>query len=260
MGKAEYFILIGGNETGPWTLGQVQAFWRAGAVTLETLYAQLGAAEWKPLSALLDVAPSAAPTPAPQSENSYADEQRKMIATVVNVMLPVDATKLRQWLRDKLTAIGFAPETDAIRESFESYLSHFSNDEQKQAFGEENLTAYRRGKIKAAQLIGKTDNLITLQQFRVTGPTLLDYDSDFDYESGAAEMGRSEGAAAGERIRQQRMDERMGKVTTNEVSDFTKEQARRGAEAANAITKERRRLRALGDMTTDPFSEEAMNK
>jgi hypothetical protein len=32
MGKAEYFILIGGNETGPWTLGQVQAFWRAGAV------------------------------------------------------------------------------------------------------------------------------------------------------------------------------------------------------------------------------------
>jgi hypothetical protein len=212
MAEVKYYILIGGNETGPWTLGQVQAFWRAGAVTLETLYAQPGAAEWKPLSAILDVATSAAPTPTPQSENSYTDEQRKMIETVVNVMLPVDATKLRQWLRDKLTAIGFAPETDAIRESFESYLSHFSNEEQKQAFGEENLTAYRRGNIKPAQLIGKTDILITLQQFRVTGPMFLDYDFDFDYDSGAAEAGRKSGEGAAKRIREQRMNELLGKI------------------------------------------------
>ena len=129
-----------------------------------------------------------------------------MIETVVNVMLSGDATKLRQWLRDKLTAIGFAPETDAIREFFESYLSHFTNEEQKQAFGEENLTAYRRGKTTAAQLIGKTDNLITLEQFRVTEPMLL------NYESGAAERGRREGAEAAERTRQRWMDERMGKV------------------------------------------------
>src|SRR5208282_158058 len=104
MGEADYYILIGGNETGPWTLGQVRAFWRAGAVTLETLCAQPGAAEWKPLSAILDVATPAVATPTPQSENSYADEQRKMIETGVNVMLPVDATKLRQWLREKLAA------------------------------------------------------------------------------------------------------------------------------------------------------------
>jgi hypothetical protein len=206
MGKADYYILIGGNEVGPWTLGQMQAFWRVGAVTLETLYAQPGAAEWKPLSAILDVATSVAPTPTPQSENSNADEQRKMIETVVNVMVPVDTTKLRQWLRDKLTAIGFAPETDAIREFFESYLSRFSNEEQRQAFGEENLTVYRRGNIKAAQLIGKTDNLITLEQFRVSEPMLL------NYESGAAERGRREGAEAAERTRQRWMDERMGKV------------------------------------------------
>lgn len=200
MGKAEYFILIGGTETGPWTLDQVQAFWRAGAVTLETLYAQPGATEWKPLSAILDAAPAS------QSENSFTDEQRKMIETVVNVMLPADATKLRQWLRDKLTAIGFAPETDAIRESFESYLSRFSNEEQEQAFGEENLTAYRRGEITAAQLICKTDNLITVEQFRITEPMLL------NYESGAAERGRREGAEAAKRTRQRWMDERMGKL------------------------------------------------
>ena len=200
MGEAEYFILIGGNESGPWTLGEVQAFWRAGAVTSETLYALPGAAEWKPLSAILDVAPAS------QSENSYADEQRTMIETVVNVMLPVEANKSRQWLRDKLTAIGFAPETDAIRESFESFLSHFSNDEQKQAFGAAALSAYRRGEITPAQLIGKTDNLITLEQFRVTEPMLL------YYESGAAERGRREGAEAAERTRQRWMDERMGKV------------------------------------------------
>jgi hypothetical protein len=177
MGKAEFFILIGGNESGPWTLGEVQAFWRAGAVTLETLCAQPDAAEWKPLAAIPDF------TSTPQPKSSYADEQRKMIETVVNVMLPVDATKLRQWLRDKLTAIGFAPETDAIRESFESYRSGFSGDEQRQAFGEENLIAYCRGIITTAQLIGKTDNLIALQQFRASSP-LLDYDAEKFKEAG----------------------------------------------------------------------------
>jgi len=189
MAKAEYYILIGGNETGPWTFSQVQAFWRAGAVTLETLYAQPGAAEWKPLSALLCDATTATPTQTPQPENSYADEQRLMIETAGNVMLPVDATKLRQWLRDKLTAIGFAPETEAIREFFQDYLANFANEEQKQAFGEENLTAYRRGKIKIAQLIGKTDNLITLEQFRVLESCLV-IDADKYRRMGAAEGGR----------------------------------------------------------------------
>ena len=189
MGNAEYFILIGGNETGPWTLGQVQAFWRAGAVTLETLYAQPGASEWKPLSAILDVAPAAVSTPAPQSDNSSTDEQRQMIETAVNVMLPVDATKLRHWLGEKLTAIGFAPETERIRESFQDYLANFANEEQKQVFGEENLTAYRRGKIKIAQLIGKTDNLITLEQFSVLEPCLV-IDADKYRRMGAAEGGR----------------------------------------------------------------------
>lgn len=193
MGKAEYFILIGGNETGPWTFGQLQAFWRAGAVTLETLYTHLGAAEWKPLSAILEIAPPV------QSENSYADEQRKIIETVINVILPVekvsaaaevgdtmdepvepeevDKIKMWQWLRDKLLALDFYPVTDIARESFENYRGYFSVDEQRQAFGEENLKAYCRREKSAAQLIGKTDKLITLQQFRVSEP-LSDYDAE----------------------------------------------------------------------------------
>ncbi|HZL79665.1 MAG TPA: GYF domain-containing protein [Candidatus Limnocylindrales bacterium] len=199
MGKAEFFILIGGNESGPWTLGEVQAFWRAGAVTLETFYAQPDASEWKPLSAILDIAPPAAATPTAQSENSYADKQRKMIETVVNVMLPlenvsaapkvgdtmdepvepeeVDMAKMRQWLRDKLLALDFYSATDTARESFESYRSGFPDDEQRQAFGEENLTAYCRGEMSAVELIGKTDTLIALQQFRASNP-FLDYDAE----------------------------------------------------------------------------------
>jgi hypothetical protein len=89
MDKADFYILLGSNQTGPWSLGQVQNFWRAGAVTAETLYAEPGMSEWKPLAAILDVAPPAAPTPL-LPEISYADEQRKLIDTVVNVMLPVD--------------------------------------------------------------------------------------------------------------------------------------------------------------------------
>ena len=71
MVKPDYYILIGGSETGPWTLRQVQAFWRVGAVTMKTLYAQPGAAEWEPLAAVLDVATMTA-NAEPQSENGPA--------------------------------------------------------------------------------------------------------------------------------------------------------------------------------------------
>jgi len=95
MTQVDYYILIGDSESGPWMLGQLKAFWRLDAVTLETLYAQPGASEWKPLSAILDAATTSQP------ETSYADERRKMTEAVINVMVPVDATKLRQWLRKR---------------------------------------------------------------------------------------------------------------------------------------------------------------
>ncbi|MGA3143384.1 MAG: DUF4339 domain-containing protein [Verrucomicrobiota bacterium] len=189
MGKADYYILIGGSETGPWTLGQVQAFWRAGAVTSETLYAQPGAAAWKPLSAILDVAPPATPTPPPQQENNPAIPDTDDTGGKPEQPEDMDLTKLRQWLRD----------------NFESYLSHFSNEEQEQAFGKEALHQYRTGKLTPAGLMGQDTNEITLQKFRSLDPRL-------DYESGAAEQGAREGAEAATRIRQQRMDELLGKL------------------------------------------------
>lgn len=63
MGEADYYLLNGDQEQGPWTLGELQAFWQAGAVTLETLYAQPGMSEWKPLSAILGAAIPAAAEP-----------------------------------------------------------------------------------------------------------------------------------------------------------------------------------------------------
>jgi hypothetical protein len=161
MGKADYYILLDGSESGPWTLGQLKAFWRLDAVTLETLYAQPNTSEWKPLSAILD-----ADLPS-QPENTYADEQRKMTEAVVNVMLPVDANKLRQWLREKLAAIGFAPETDADRESFENYLAHFSGTEQKQSFSSADLLNYRKGDLTPAQLMARQKHPLTMDKLRL---------------------------------------------------------------------------------------------
>jgi hypothetical protein len=167
MGEADYYLLIGGQEEGPWTLGQVQAFWRAGALTLETLYAQPDMPEWKPISAIVGAASPAAPTPPPRPESAYADEQRKIIDTVVNVMLPVedsavnpeadaaadepaepeeiDLPKARQWLRDTLVGLGFDTAKEAAeRERFDEWLTRFSSDEQTALFGAENLKHYRR--------------------------------------------------------------------------------------------------------------------
>jgi hypothetical protein len=182
MGKAEYFILIGGNETGPWTLGQVQAFWRAGAVTLETLYAQPGAAEWKPLSAILDVASSAAPTlarlrtgrkqgnrstpaaptPTPQQENGPAVPDADDAAGKPEQPGEMDLTKLRQWLREKLAAIGLAPDTKkttAHERKFESWLCRFTDSEQKAIFGANNIRLYRIGDMKWQGLIQELECL-----------------------------------------------------------------------------------------------------
>lgn len=188
MGEADLYLLIGDQEQGPWTLGQVQNFLQAGAVTLETLCAQPGMSEWKPLSAILDVAPPAAPTPTLQTEHPHADEERKSIETVVNVIVPsenvptppetddtvdepvepdeMDLPKTRQWLRDKLLAIGFRPDTEkpAPRLTFRRYSARFSGQEQEAAFGKAPLEAYRRGEITANQLVGQGDSLITLEK------------------------------------------------------------------------------------------------
>jgi hypothetical protein len=191
MDEAGYYLLIGDQENGPWTMNQVQDFWQAGAVTSETLYAQPGMSDWKPLFAILRVASASAPALTPPQESSYADEQWEVISSVVNAMLPLENAqdvsesedmmdepvepdemnlpKTRQWLRDKLLAIGFRPDTErsAVAElRFGHYLCTFTRAEQALAFGEGPLSNYRRGEITAAQLIGQGDSLIKLEKLR----------------------------------------------------------------------------------------------
>jgi len=194
MGDADYYLLIGGQEEGPWTLGQMQAFWRAGAVTLETLYSRRGMSEWQPLSTIVGVASPATPTPILQPENPYADEHRSIIETVVNVIVPlenvpttqetddtvdepvepekVDVTKMRQWLRDKLIAIGFAPETEktaADDRKFDDWLCSFSRSEQESIFGANNIHRYRKGDLTWQGLIRELEHLATSSTEKMQG-------------------------------------------------------------------------------------------
>ena len=131
MGKADYYILLGGSETGPWTLSQVQAFGRAGAVTLETLYVRPGASEWEKLSAILDVGLPQEATPIPQSECGRANHEANEAVGGPVEPGEWDLTKLRQWLREKLAAIGLAPdmeETAAESDRFSDWLSRLSGN------------------------------------------------------------------------------------------------------------------------------------
>jgi hypothetical protein len=46
---AEYFVLINGQEEGPFTTGQIRDLWTEMKVAGDTLFARPGMAEWKPL-------------------------------------------------------------------------------------------------------------------------------------------------------------------------------------------------------------------
>jgi hypothetical protein len=162
MVKADYYILLGGSETGPWTLNEVQAFWQAGAVTLETLYAQPGMSEWKPISAILDVAPPTAATSPSQSEISSGVPAAN--APVGKPVEPedMDLTKLRQWLRSKLATIGFAPKTEgttANEHKLDDWLCRFTGSEQKVIFGPNNIHRYRKGDLTWQGLIKELERL-----------------------------------------------------------------------------------------------------
>jgi hypothetical protein len=230
MGKAEFFILIGGNESGPWTLGQVQAFWRAGAVTSETLYAQPGAAEWKPLSAILDVAPPAAPTPTPQSENGPAVSDADDAAGKPEQPGEMDLTNLRQWLREKLAAIGLAPDTKkttANERKFGDWLCRFTDSEQKAIFGANNIHLYRIGDLTWQGLILELECLAasTAKKPHGDGNQLTPKNALWIME-----------AVCGAEPRLQL-----------DVEKY-KRMGRESAERANKITLEGHRLRALGIM------------
>jgi hypothetical protein len=171
MVKPEYYILIGGSETGPWTLRQVQAFWRAGAVTVKTLYAQPGAAEWKPLAAILDAA-TMPETPTQQSENGPAATVADDASSIPEQPMEMDLTKLRLWLLENLAAIGLALDaemTAAKQRKFEDWMCRFTGDEQSAIFGANNIHLYRIGDLTWLGLISELKNLAFSAAKKTTG-------------------------------------------------------------------------------------------
>jgi TM2 domain-containing membrane protein YozV len=50
-----YYVMIGKEKNGPYTLGQLQAMWRAGSITVDTQYWFDGQSEWMPLSTILEL-------------------------------------------------------------------------------------------------------------------------------------------------------------------------------------------------------------
>jgi hypothetical protein len=65
----EFYIDIGGETKGPYTQGQLQAMWKAGTITGNTLYCREGFKEWVPLRTMvreLEPPPPVQAPPAPQ--------------------------------------------------------------------------------------------------------------------------------------------------------------------------------------------------
>jgi hypothetical protein len=50
-----FYVLVGDETKGPYSIGQLQALLTSGAIQWDTLYATDGAGEWKPVTALRDV-------------------------------------------------------------------------------------------------------------------------------------------------------------------------------------------------------------
>ncbi len=57
----EYYLYTNNEQTGPYTIAQLQHMWRVGQVTGKTLYWQEGFDEWIPLSTLADALESPPP-------------------------------------------------------------------------------------------------------------------------------------------------------------------------------------------------------
>ena len=51
----KYFVLVGEEKKGPYTLAQLQTMWRAGSLTIDTQYWFDGQGEWMPLSTILEL-------------------------------------------------------------------------------------------------------------------------------------------------------------------------------------------------------------
>ena len=102
--RMKYFVMLGDERKGPYTLGQMQAMWNAGTLTLETLHWREGLADWEPLSTIaadLDArgAPVLPPVittpdqalppnhtnPAAQEASLYADDNVVVTTTRISI-------------------------------------------------------------------------------------------------------------------------------------------------------------------------------
>ena len=64
----DYYLYLNDEQKGPYTLGQIQAMWRGGIITGNTLYWQEGFPDWVPLSSILHVIePPVTPVQTPPS-------------------------------------------------------------------------------------------------------------------------------------------------------------------------------------------------
>ena len=50
-----YFVMVGDEQRGPFTLEQLQGMWRSGSVTMDSKYWIEGLDEWMPLSSILEL-------------------------------------------------------------------------------------------------------------------------------------------------------------------------------------------------------------
>lgn len=89
-------LIVGSEQKGPYLISQLQAMWRAGAVTADTLYWQEGHEEREPISSiskLLDPAPAKHPSspPAPQIIYTQAPAKQSGCTTIILIALGIVA-------------------------------------------------------------------------------------------------------------------------------------------------------------------------
>jgi len=87
-------------------------------------------------------------------------------------------------------------------EAFEVYLAQFSGEEQREVFGEMNLSAYRRGKLTPLQLLACQTQEKNLEKFREQEPKL-----ELNVEK-YKRKGRESGSRANEITMQRRRGQR----------------------------------------------------
>jgi hypothetical protein len=72
-----YYLLLNSEQKGPYTIGQLRAMWRSGAVTSDTQYWEDGLTEWLPVSTLADQLDAPEPQSRPLQQLYTAPSGRK---------------------------------------------------------------------------------------------------------------------------------------------------------------------------------------